>query len=211
MGIQVFFSILSLFNGAHWPSDFVYSGEAAQKMCFNFNAEKISKPLQELEIGNELKMHGTAAEDKKSTWAKVRGTVPKPLKAVLALLLDHNTTKSPKVDEMKVFKVESPHYLELHKVHYEINPFPLIWVKWDEQWAYALIKGSAAEPEEVLISYQKSEGTSHIEHLCGNIELKKLNESTTDVYQYEEAKATNRTSEDTMNGLIGTLETLRKK
>ena len=74
-----------------------------------------------------------------------------------------------------------------------------------------VLAGTPAKPERLVVSYEKIEGTSHIEHLCGSMVLRKLGAGSTDVYLYEEAKATQRSPEDTLNGMRGTLEALRIK
>lgn len=147
------------------------------------------------------------------THASLRGIVEKPIGEVLRLLLDHNTTKSPKVDEMEVtdlLKPADPSYLARHQVKFLIKPFPLVKIRWTEDWAYVVTAGTPQDPKEILINYQKIDGTSHIEHLCGSAVLRKLSPTSTDLYQYEEAKATRRSPEETLSGLEGTLRTLRK-
>lgn len=179
--------------------------------CFDFNT-KVTKPLGKmlpLKPGQDTSDLGDLKDG--VNWASLRGTVKKPIKKVLDLLLDHKTTASPRVDEMEVAKVESPNYLARHDVKFLIKPFLFVKVRWTEQWAYTLVDGTPADPKEVLVSYQKVEGTSHIEHLCGSVVLRKLGPNETDVYQYEEAKATQRSAKDTLKGNIGTLKTLREK
>jgi hypothetical protein len=183
---------------------------AAFGNCFDFS-KKVETPLREpqaLEKGQDATAFGKY--DNGTTWGKVRGTIDKPIDKVLQLLLDHNNTKSSRVHEMKVDKKEDPNYLARHTVYFKIKPFLFITVEWREDWGYALAAGTPADPSRIVISYQKIEGTSHIEHLCGNIVLNKLSSTQTDVYEYEEAKATQRSPEDTVNGLLGTLKTLRK-
>lgn len=206
MRIQVIFRLAALLMFLCLPAM-----GAEPKLCFDFNT-KVAKPMKEpLALKPDADHSAFGKYDQNGvTWASLRGTVNKPVKQLLNLLLDHNTTKSPRVDEMNVVDLTSPHYLARHDVKFLIKPFPLIKVRWTEQWAYTLLSGSPDDPQEVLISYQKSEGTSHIEHLCGSVLLRKLGPNNTDVFQYEEAKATQRTPEDTLNGNIGTLKTLRK-
>ncbi|NDD93382.1 hypothetical protein EBZ37_15035, partial [bacterium] len=62
----------------------------------------------------------------------------------------------------------------------------------------------------IVISYQKTSGTSHIQHFCGNILIQRLSRTQTGVYLTEEIKADRRSAEDVHNGLMGTLRTLQK-
>lgn len=184
---------------------------AEYKLCFDFNT-KVTKPMKDplpLKQNEDNSAFGKY-DHNGVTWASLRGMVNKPMKQVLAMLLDHNTTKSSRVDDMEVIELKSPNYFARHDVKFLIKPFPLIKVRWTEQWAYALLSGTLDDPQEVLISYQKTEGTNHIEHLCGSVVLRRHGPNTTDVFEYEEAKATQRTPEDTLNGNLGTLKTLRK-
>jgi hypothetical protein len=143
--------------------------------------------------------------------ATLRGTVDKPIAKVLELLLDHKTTSSPSIDEMEVRKLENTPTREHHSVSFVIRPFPLISIRWTEEWVYRVVAGSRERPREVEISKAKTDGTSHIEHLCGSIVLRKLGPASTEVFQYEEAKATRRSRDDTARGLAGTLEALGKR
>ena len=178
--------------------------------CFDFNT-KVIKPLREpLPL---IDRHDNTALGKLKddvTWGALRGVVKKPIGDLYKLLLDHNNTRSPRVDEMEVQYEQDPKYLAKHQVHFLIKPFPLIKIRWTEEWGFALANGTLKDPKEIVISYQKTEGTSHIEHLCGNIVLRKLTPSTTDVFEYEEAKATQRSPQDTLEGLKGTMRTMRK-
>lgn len=206
MGIQVVFRIAAIVL-CLCP---LASG-ADSSRCFDFNA-KVTKSLRDpiaLKANEDAHESGKREVDN-VTWASMRGVVDKPIQGLLVLLLDHDTTKSSKVDEMEVIKITSPHYFARHDVKYLIKPFPFVKIRWTEEWGYALDKGSSTDPKVVVISYHKSEGTSHIERLCGTIILRKNGPNSTDVYQYEEAKATQREVKDTLNGLAGTLKTLRK-
>jgi hypothetical protein len=91
-----------------------------------------------------------------------------------------------------------------------IKPVFFITIEWSEEWGFALKQGTVDKPEAIVISYQKTEGTSHIKHLCGNIYLQSLSATSTGVFIYEEVQADRRTSKDVLNGLTGTLRTLRE-
>jgi len=182
-------------------------------LCFNFSTP-ITQPmhpvLRQARSGADTSASGQLRQYADTYWGAAQGTVKKPLHDVFALILDHNTTKGSKVDKMDVDKTQDPLLLARHLVHFEVHPFLFINVEWNEDWAYSLIEGTKDAPSAVLASYQKIEGTSYIRHLCGNILLRK-NDEGTDVFLYEETQAKSRSQEDVVNGLIGTLKTLRAK
>ena len=60
----------------------------------------------------------------------------------------------------------------------------------------------------IVISYEKTEGTSHIQHLCGSYVLQRTADDKSDVFIYEEAKADRRSQKDTLDGLKGNLTAL---
>ncbi|MBI3557563.1 MAG: hypothetical protein HY074_14975 [Deltaproteobacteria bacterium] len=188
----------------------IASSAPAATSCFDFET-KIVKPLHApipLVAGADKTESGETTGG--LNWGALRAAVNKPVSVLYRLLLDHHTTASSRIDEMKVEKITSPSYLNLERVSFLIKPFLFVKVRWTEEWGFALVQGTAADPEELVVSYQKTEGTSHIEHLCGNMVLRKLTDKSTDVFLYEEAKATGRKPKDTMDGLMGTLKTLRK-
>jgi hypothetical protein len=195
MPIQVISFIVTLLL----PLAFTFSASAK---CFDFS-KKITSPLK------DTKAPASGKTGEGITWAAVEGTVEKPISQVLKLLLDHNTTKSPSVDEMTVEEnKDSPHFAN-HFVKFMVKTF-IFKVSWTEQWAYEILAGSPEKPAKTLITYEKIDGTHYIPHLCGSVVLRKLSERSTGVYQYEEAKAERRSVEDTVKGLEGTLATLRK-
>lgn len=181
--------------------------------CFDFS-RTINEPLRLVKELQLLKDGDTQSTGEVSNlpgvhWGAVRGKVSKSVDSLVRLLEDHNTTKSPKIEEMKVHEIPDEHYFGRNTVEFHLNPFPLIHIEWKEEWAYYVAQDSNHAPESAVISYQKVEGTSHIEHLCGSIVLKRITPTVTDVYQYEEVKASRRSPEDTVAGLQGTLKTLR--
>lgn len=182
---------------------------ASDSKCFKFD-EKIVTPLkEEIPLPKEKTDGAKSGEREGKSWAQVRGLVQKPIEDVYKLLLDHNTTKSSRVEKLEVTKQDRPHFLQLHDVKFVIHPFKFLTVDWVERWAYSLAGGTPQKPTQIVTSYEKIEGTKYIEHLCGNIVLRKLGPKTTDVYIYEEAKARDQTAQDRLNGIVGTLKTLR--
>lgn len=185
----------------------------ASTTCFDFDRKVTASLGPEIpaspSLDGESGQHGALPSG--GSWAAVRGEVRKPIAEVLKGLYDPMITKGENVEKQDFVDLPSPDYLARHKISYKVNPFPLISIEWQEDWAYALTRGTRKEPEAVTISYQKTAGTSHIDRLCGNIVLRKKGPATTEVLLYEEAKATRRSPEDTERGLSGTLRTLRER
>lgn len=179
-------------------------GAAAQ--CFDLRAV-VAAPLREPPAGRSA---DGATQDGR-VWASLVAELHRPITDVLRLLRDPARTPDPSVDELQVEALPpGPHlsYLRLRSV---VRPFPLITVEWTEELAIDLLAGSAAAPEVVLISYQKTEGTSHIAHLCGSTLLTRLEPGRTRIYQYEESKITGRGRRDQATALANFLELLRAK
>jgi len=109
-----------------------------------------------------------------------------------------------------VTEIESKTFLKKMIEKIVVKPVFFITIAWSEEWGFGLKKGTPANPEAIVISYQKTEGTSHIKHLCGNISLQMLSPTSTGVFIYEEVQADRRSSDDVLNGITGTLRTLRE-
>jgi hypothetical protein len=168
--------------------------------CFDFS-KVITDPLR-----NPTNSDRSGTLPQGYSWASVRETVHPDLDRILKDLIAHGTTKSPRVNKMEIKDLKDPRYLAKQEVQFEVDPFVFVTVKWTETWAFAVTNGPQDHPMRVVISYEKTDGTSHIEHLCGSYVLERQKDGQTDVYIYEEAKATGRNEKDTLNGLKGNLK-----
>jgi hypothetical protein len=144
-------------------------------------------------------------------WGAARATLAMPIEQALRLLRDQTTLKDPKESELAVTRESRPGMIDFETVGITIHPFPLISIRWTEQWAYRVTQGSAEHPHDILIAYQKIAGTEHIRHFCGNIWLSAESPARTDFAVYEETDATRRSAEDIARGHLGTIRTLRAK
>jgi hypothetical protein len=189
------------------------AGNQAFANCFDFSTpitEPMRAPVSKDESG---KLPDSNPGDKPGEtwdWAGVHALVNQPLDAILQDLLAHRSTKSSRVNHMDIRALPDPRYLAKQEVSFEVDPFPLIKVKWKEIWGFMVTQGTRENPERVVISYEKTDGTSHISHLCGNYVLEKKDDASTDIFIYEEAKATGREEKDTLNGLKGNMESFRR-
>jgi hypothetical protein len=165
-------------------------------------------------IASPLTADGTASGALEAVsdglWGAAWGSVSAPLQALYSLLLDPKTIKDPEKVRFQFQALKKPPYLDFHVVDLSVSAI-LFRVEWQEEWAYALTAGTPQAPQGVTISYQKASGTRYLRHLCGSIVLTALTPELTDVYLYEEISAFGkRSSEDTVQGHLGTLQTLRK-
>lgn len=144
-------------------------------------------------------------------WATAQARIDLPIGLVLDLLRDHTTLKNPKECDLSYEHETRAGMLDFERVDVTIHPFPLVSIRWQEQWAFAVTKGSAENPVEALVAYQKVSGTEHIRHFCGTIALKASNDGATELEIYEETDATRRAPEAIARGHVGTLRTLRER
>jgi hypothetical protein len=181
----------------------------AGEPCFDPD-DRRSGPLQP-----SLALPGDASEPSDGgqrgglVWARRRGRVERPIEKLRAFLEDPRHFKDDKVDEMTLRQLAPGPNLSHVAVHSLVRPFPLVTVEWTDEWTVSLLAGTEMRPEKLLVSYQKVAGTSYIAHWCGDLVLTRVDEDTTDVAQYEEAKITGRSHEEMKQGLAGFLETLR--
>jgi hypothetical protein len=201
MRLQVVFAFLGFY--------LLSPAASGSERCFDFNSKVLSAIRQPIPRTGARDASRSGKLASGVVWGAARGDVKGSLQEVLKNFYDHNLMKSNRVSEMNVVELERPQYLARHEVTYKIKPFPFVTVEWTEDWAYQLVRGTAADPSEVVIAYEKVKGTSYIEHLCGNIVLRKDGANATDVFLYEETKATQRDEKDTVGGLLGTLGNLR--
>lgn len=181
--------------------------------CFDFSKKNTKllapAPYSFPEIGRESRDLGTDPATGLD-WAKVSGVVKLPIDQVNNKLLDQMTTRNPKTTTIKTESLPSNGALTRTRVAIRVKPVFFITLEWEEEWAHSLLEGTPEAPKEILIAYQKTKGTSHIRHFCGNILLKSLGPSTTGVFLHEQIDADQRDPDDVADGLLGTLKTLRQ-
>jgi len=162
---------------------------ADQDRCFDFR-QKVEKALRPPPALNEAlgTIEWGREESPVRDWASGRGIVPKSIDDTLAWLLDHRNWKDMKKTRLTVKESYRPGYFAFHTVDVVVRVWAFIQIGWVEEWAFALISGTPLAANHWLISYQKIEGTPHLERLCGSVELRRVKQGT-DLYFYEEARA----------------------
>lgn len=178
------------------------------KPCFDFET-KIATPLKAAPT-NFKEDQSNSKEGEQTDSASVSGTVQKPILELYQKLLDPKTIRNGNNTKIELKPVESKNYLKRFTQSIKVNPTFFLTLRWDEEWGFALKEGTADAPKSIVISYEKTSGTSHIAHLCGNIVLQSLSPTSTGVFLYQETKADRRNAEDLLKDISGTLRTLRE-
>lgn len=177
-------------------ASFALIASHARATCFNFE-NKLTEPLNPpLVLKGRADASSTGSKKNGVQWGAVRAIVKRPIRELLKKFEDPYLTKNPKNTVITKKVMKSPHYLWIRKMHLEVKPVFFVTVEWDEQWAVAVREGKEAEPKSFIVYYQKIAGTSHIDHLCGNIVVTTTDEGSSDVYLYEEVKSSHWSGED---------------
>jgi hypothetical protein len=165
--------------------------EAKRSGCVDW-APRVVEPLRPpppSSRGRVVEVAGVRQEGGRAIhWAGARGWVPRALPDVNAWLLDHTQWKEMDRTRLAVKTLRKPGYEVFHEVHQDTRVFAFIRLQWVEEWAYALLEGSAQQPRRLLTTYQKTAGTDHIRRLCGSVDAR-AHRSGTDLYFYQEADA----------------------
>ena len=189
-----------------------HAGAASEKSnpCFQLDQVNL-KPLRpgRTATAEDQSSSGTD-KDTDLRWAEVSGLVPKPIDEILTRLMDPMTTRDPEITRLETSVVKVPGALLKQSIAVKIKPIFFLTLEWVEEWMFAERPGIAPQEREILISYQKISGTSHIRHFCGNMTLRQIGPKSTSVSFYEEIIADRRKAEDVERGLQGTLRALRK-
>lgn len=187
------------------------NGADKKKRCFDF-----TKPVTKLQrerlpqVTEGLAMAKGTLPNSKIIWSAARDDVNKSAVEMLKIFLDPLVTKNREKTEIELTQIKSPHFIDLRKIAVDVRITFFMSLNWVEQWGYSLLKGTRDNPEQVLISYEKIDGTEYIEHKCGQVFLEKKGPETTDVYIYEETNAVRWDLEKAQDSQRGTFATISK-
>jgi hypothetical protein len=180
--------------------------------CFDFG-QKVVEPLSPripLVEGRDNHLFGTYPTG--IVWASGRVVLDMPVAEAYARLLDHRNVKDMKKTTLSTTVVDRPGYMAFHLVDVVVR-LRLLLLKmdlpWREEWAYSLIDGTAEVPRQIVVSYQKVAGTTHIKRQCGSYVLQARDDGTTDLSLYEEIRADRRSARDTRDMHRGIVRNLR--
>lgn len=164
-----------------------------EDLCVDFR-ERVTAPLHApppFTAGKVVEISGVrpASERNRTVhWQGARGWIPLSVKDAFDWILDHTRWKEMDKTKLDVKSVPRPGYEAFHVVSQDTKVFAFVRIQWIEEWAYAVLGGTAAAPDHVLTTYQKVAGTGHIRRLCGSVEFRSR-ASGTDAYFYQEADA----------------------
>jgi hypothetical protein len=183
----------------------------ADATCFDLSKSSLTllKPAP-AKFVSDTDSAESGTDTKNNDWGQISGVVNKPIADLYKKLQDPKTIRNSDTTHVTVVTVDTKEFLKKIIEKIVIKPVFFITIDWSEEWGFALKHGTPEKPEEIVISYQKSEGTSHIKMLCGNILLQSLSANSTGVFIYEQVQADRRTPKDVLNGITGTLRTLRE-
>jgi len=151
-------------------------------------------------------VHGD--KDKGINWGAARKVINVPIEQIYAQFLDHEIVKDMSKTKVRYEALQNPGWTAYHHVWISVRVVAFIKVSWEEEWGYRILKGTPKKPKKIHIFYQKVKGTSHLKHLCGYFEVTRLSPTRTELFLYEQVKATRRNAEDTEKMHLGTLDKL---
>ena len=178
--------------------------------CFDFQAKTLEplKPAPSTYVDGKDE-ESKSADDGDLNWAKTSGLVKRPILEIYTLLLDPRTIRNGSDTKVEVTELPSEVFIKKIEENITVKPVFFLTLNWKEIWAYLVKDGTKEAPKSILVSYEKVQGTSHIRQLCGSILLQSLKPDQTGVYIFEELNADRRNAQDVLNGITGTLRTLR--
>lgn len=188
-------------------------GNSLSKGCHDFS-KKIVTPIREpIPLLPNKDNFESGVFDNGLDWGAGRGAVKKSIKTLYQTLLDHYFWKPKKKHELQTTVEPKEGYLQYHKILDKVSISLVFFstsVSWTEEWGYALADGTEDKPNQIVISYQKVSGTDYLKHLCGTVMLTAMDADTTDVYSYQQIKASHQSHEDVMNLNKSLLKELRE-
>jgi hypothetical protein len=173
--------------------------------------EPLRAPPRLREDGGDHAEYGTRPDG--VDWAATRAVIELPIRALLDKLLDTRNLKAMEKTRLVIREREHPGYLALRRIDVDVRVKALLIgfdVRWTEEWAWRVLKGSPEAPERVLGNYQKIAGTGHIRHQCGSYLLRRLGPGRTDLFIYDEIDARRRSARDTRDMQRGILRNIRE-
>ena len=179
----------------------------AESLCYDFAKKHEVSPLKEAPRGSQDVEQVGVMPDQSTHWATLRGDVSLPLEKVLALFRQHEVLRDPSVNEVTVETLSPGPYLFRQSVRQVAKRF-VFKVSWLEDWAASVTEGTPDSPKTVVILYQKTEGTSHMQHYCASSVLRRT-EKGTDVSMYQEGRITRRAGQAMLESMKLNLQRIR--
>lgn len=164
--------------------------------CFS-NVETAARegvqPIEEINLAPAVdpaneKLEITRGNAPGYAWVHARGRVHAPLSKVYeALLVPAVCADRRAVSEWSSKPSNEPGYPNGFIVHNIVRN--VITVEFDNTWRQAIGEGTVSAPLEVLVRFQKTNGSSAIEHLLGSVRAVEVGEGITEIEFIEQLKA----------------------
>jgi hypothetical protein len=176
-------------------------------VCFDFSHQVLAaiREVAPNPKGGDSEEIGTLPDN--TRWAALRGQVDHPIEKVLEHLLEHEVMRDPRNTSVEITKMAPGPYLARHRVNVLVKML-FMKVTWVEDWVFALAEGTLEKPDKIVMSYQKTEGTSHIARFCDSLVLRRT-PTGTEVSHYQEGRITGRSSQAMLEFLKLVLTRLR--
>jgi hypothetical protein len=180
--------------------------------CFDFRQRVVEPLIPRIPLLEGRDNHAFGTYPTGITWASARVVLEMPVEEAYARLLDHRNVKDMKKTTLTTRVLDRPGYIAFHLVDVVVRLRLLLFkmdVPWTEEWAYSLTEGTPGAPRQIVVSYQKVAGTTHIKRQCGSYVIEARDGATTDLSLYEEVKADRRSARDTRDMHRGIIRNLR--
>ncbi len=128
------------------------------------------------------------------------GCIQRPLRDLWAASLNWRAMQWKGTGELSVHKIPPPNSgaMQSFRANYHTVQMGLISIDWALDWTYYLNVGNFQDPENIIIHFIKSWGTSHISWWRGKVELQQLTPQVTSFKLDAELSATSRGESDVM-------------
>jgi hypothetical protein len=143
-------------------------------------------------------------------WAEGGTCIRRPLREAWAVI--HNTelmnwrgTTSYKVMDAGGIPDGFTHHT---KIEYAVKKF-MVTTTWIMEWHHSIQAGSFEEPNKIVVNYQRTEGTQHIEYWQGSIVLEALQDGTTAFWMRDQIRRTQGAPEKCVETVEQVIEKIR--
>jgi hypothetical protein len=194
--------------------------DARAANCFTFD-EPIKKPARDpiefewkapfpAPIPEDVSESGKLPHVPGGFFCATRAIIHLSINQIYEKISNPRFLKDNPVMEVQFTEEKKPGFIRFLKLNITVRPFPFVTARWNEIWAFNITKGSEKEPEEILLTYQKTDGVEQLRHLCGSIWMRKLSDQYTDVARYEEVSSSYRNPQEVISGQLESFAALRK-
>ena len=115
-----------------------------------------------------------------SMWGQGGGCISRPIREVWATALNHALLMWDGVGKTSWNRLAPQGSLtHTYDVYYAVKRMGIVVAAWHMMWYYSVSKGNLNDPQQILINYHRSSGTTHIPYWEGTIVLEKVTDGVT--------------------------------